>query len=82
MSLELKCEQWAAGKVKIRFSQVKIKKRPTVQKSEAPVESSIGVSCSWFKQDAVGSHWFLCLEEVQVTFLYVNHTYAVFHYSV
>ena len=49
MSVEPKCEQWAAEKV-IQFAFHK-QKDQQYKKSEAPIESSIGISCSWFKQD-------------------------------
>ena len=52
MPVEPKCEQWAIGKItQFAFHKQKSKKDRQYKKSEAPVESSIGVSCSWFKQD-------------------------------
>ena len=45
------CELWAAGKItQFAFYKQKSKRDQQYKKSEASVESSIGVSCSWFKQ--------------------------------
>jgi len=45
------CESWAAGKItQFAFYKQKSKRDQQYKKSEASVESSVGVSCSWFKQ--------------------------------
>ena len=45
-------EPWAVGKItQFAFHKQKSKKDRQYKKSEAPVESSVGVLCSWFKKD-------------------------------